>query len=155
MSCAAATFPNVTVFDRRPSGELRRFLAAGAFLGLSTLVAAGAIAVVTVAAAGLMAGTFSGHGSIQTKAALGRSTIALAGPYPKLAGTTEFAGLTQTTGGPGYAPPVAVATNMPALREARLEPARAPDLTHVAELAAPAAPAVIPLPPRCAVERPP
>ena len=157
MSCAVAAFPHVTRFNARPTNELRRFAAAGAVLGLGTLAATGAIAVVTVAAAWLLAATLSSHGSVQTKAAIGRSTIALAGPYQKFAGATEFSGLTQTMSGPGYALPVAVATNAPPMREARLETAHAPGLTHVAALAPPASrsPDVIPLPPRRAVERAP
>lgn len=164
MSCAAATFPNVTRFDTRPSGEFRRFAAAGAVLGLGTLAATGAVAVVTVAAAWLMAGTLSSHGGVHSKVSIGRATIALAGPYPNLAGTTEFAGLTQTVSGSGYIAPVAVANYAPLaspvsppVREARLETSRALDMTHVVELtpATPQMPAAIPLPPRRAVERPP
>jgi hypothetical protein len=161
MSCAAAAFPNVTRFNTRPSGEFRRFAAAGAVLALGTLTAAGAIAVVTVAAAWLMAATLSSHGSVQTKVSIGRSTIALAGPYPTLAGTTEFAGSTQILSGPGYVPPITVANYIPPTspqgREATLTTTRSSNLTHVAELtpAAPQLPATIPLPPRRAVERPP
>jgi hypothetical protein len=155
MSCAVAAFPHVTRFDTRPSGELRRFAAAGAVVGLGTLAATGAIAVVTVAAAWLLAATLSSHGSVQTKVSIGRATIALAGPYPKLAGRTEFAGLTQTLSDHDYAAPGAVAANTPPVRKAAIERTRAPNPTHVAASIPAPMSAVIPLPPRRAVERPP
>src|SRR6185437_8729148 len=75
---------------------------------------------------------------------VGRATIALAGPYPKLAGRTEFAGLTQTLSDHDYAAPGAVAANTPPVREAALERTRAPNLTHVA--ASIPAPVLVPVP---------
>ena len=112
MSCAAATFRGVSAFDARviplgSFGDFRRFVGAGAVFGLGTLAAACALTVAAMAAAGLSAFVLSSH----SQAPIGRSTIALAGPYPTLAGAADIFASARTLSGPAYVPRFEVATN--------------------------------------------
>ena len=159
MSCATATFRGVSAFDARVTplgsfGDFRRFAGAGAVFGFGTLAAACALTVVAMAAAGLSAFVLSSH----SRAPIGRSTIALAGPYPTLAGAADIFASARTLSGPAYVPRFEVATNAPSAARALSAPievtpetVRAPKSTQVAKLA-PAAPraavAAFPLPPK-------
>jgi hypothetical protein len=154
MSCAAATFRGVSAFDARviplgSFGDFRRFVGAGAVFGFGTLAAACALTVAAMAAAGLSAFVLSSH----SRAPIGRSTIALAGPYPTLAGAADIFASARTLSGPAYVPRFEVATNatsaaraLSAPIEVKSESARPPELTQVAKLAP--AVAAIPLPPK-------
>jgi hypothetical protein len=159
MSCAAATFRGVSAFDARviplgSFGDFRRFVGAGAVVGFGTLAAACALTVAAMAAAGLSAFVLSSH----SRAPIGRSTIALAGPYPTLAGAADIFASARTLSGPAYVPRFEVATNTPSAAralsapiEVKSESARPPELTQVAKLAP--AVAAIPLPPKRPTQR--
>ena len=123
MSCAAATFRGVSAFDARviplgSFGDFRRFIGAGAVFGLGTLAAACALTVAAMAAAGLSAFVLSSH----SQAPIGRSTIALAGPYPALAGAADIFASARTLSGPAYVPRFEVATNAPSAARALSAP---------------------------------
>jgi hypothetical protein len=124
MTYATATFPGVPVFGDRafPLGDYRRVIFRGA-VGFGTVSAiAGALGVVTVAAAWLSAACLATNSNLRTSAPIALEAAALAKPNHGLAGVADVFGL--------------------AVASTRF--AAAPNLAQVAELTPAAAPSSAP-----------
>jgi hypothetical protein len=119
MASVAATFPQVTPFGGRgfSFGDLRRVIVRHAVLGLAAVAAVCATgAIVTVAAAWIVAGTLSETSNFHARATAGLETIALARPYRSSFDTAYVAGPARFAANPAAAlesraeePPRAVA----------------------------------------------
>jgi len=99
MSYAAATFPDVTLFDGRifAPGAGRRLLD-GAIIGLGIAAAACALAATaTVAAAWIIGTALSSNPSLHAKASIGLGTIGAPNQRLTLAGTVDFSGSVHLT----------------------------------------------------------
>src|ERR1700676_3287477 len=98
MTDTTAAFDDVTTLGGRsfPRGGCRRilrFLLGGVVIGLGTVAAAGAlVTTVTLAAAWIINSALATIPNLNAKAPNGPAGIALAGPYPVLAGAADITG---------------------------------------------------------------
>src|SRR5450432_629066 len=105
MTDTAATFHDVTPFDGRivPRGQCRRVLRLfvhGAVIGLGAAAAACAlVTIVVVAAAWIVNSALATNPYLHAKAPIGPPAIALAGPYPELAGAADVTGSVHISSG--------------------------------------------------------
>jgi hypothetical protein len=125
MACAAAAFPEVVCFDARilSRGDPRRVLSR-ILISLAIVAAAGVTAaLITAAAAWIVATAISVNLNLHTKASIGLGTAALTDPYRTLADAADL----------GDTPRISA------------DLAQAPALTHMAEVQSAAVPASAPM----------